>query len=172
MTVLPFQIYRHFKGGLYLVLSIAVSTDSGVTEVVYLSLNGDNKVWTRELTEFTSLVPEDRENPTGQKNRFELVKDITSVLSQCSTENLVEELKKRPDNPFNDLDLEGLNSKVVLRDYIAGEFKDYGILGKTVDSLVAYDTVDQVKTFLERNPHRCNDRTKIYRRVFIEEDFD
>ena len=111
--VLPFQIYRHFKGNLYLVTSVALTSSELEPTVVYMSLNGDSQVWTRPMSEFESPVPEGRDNPTGQKLRFEPMRDFRSILSQCTTENLVEELKRRPDSPLNDLDIEGLNENGV-----------------------------------------------------------
>ena len=166
--ILPFQIYRHFKGNLYLVISVALTSSELEPTVVYMSLNGDNQVWTRELSEFERLVPEGKENPTGQQYRFELVKDMRSILSQCTTKSLVEELKQRPDSPFNECDMSGLNDKVVDREYIVGE-----IQGSTLHSLVSKDTLAEAKIFMQNNLHRCSSRTKIFKSILVEvESFD
>lgn len=171
--IIPDQIYRHFKGGLYLILAVALPEEGCEPVVVYKSLNGDNQVWTRSLAEFMSPVPKERGNPTGQLNRFELVKDVRNILSNCSTKNLIEELKRRPDSPFNEQDVEGLNSKVVSSEYVVGEYvyhlhndPDRG----TLLPLASVDTLDEAKKFMEHNPHRCSIRTKIFKSVLVEVD--
>ena len=166
--VYPFQIYRHFKGNLYLVTSVALTASELEPTVVYMSLNGDSQVWTRELSEFESLVPEGKDNPTGQKNRFELVKDMRSILSQCTTENLIEELKRRPDSPFNDCDIDGLNDKVADREYVLGEILTDNAGIKVLSSLYSSDSLDGVKSWAERNFHRLSSRTKIFKSVLVE----
>lgn len=172
--IIPYHIYRHFKGGLYLVLAVALSEENYEPTVVYMSLNGDGKVWTRSQTEFTSPVPDDRPNPTGQKNRFELVNDVKSVLSNCTTDSLIRELKSRPDNPFNEVDFEGLNDRVKLREYTVGELKNSPIdEGVYLEPVVTVDTLEEAKQFIERHPDRCSLRTKIFKGVIIEvESFD
>ena len=171
--IVPFQIYRHFKGNLYLVTSVAITASDLEPTVVYMSLNGDNQVWTRSLSEFESPVPEGKDNPTGQKNRFELVKDMRTILCQCTTENLIEELKNRPDSPFNELDIEGMNSKVVDTEYVLGELLPNPVKENDLYCLHIRKTLEEVKGFAERNPHRLNSRMKIYKNVLIEvESFD
>ena len=167
--IVPYQIYRHFKGGLYLVLAVALSEENYEPTVVYMSLNGDGKVWTRSQSEFTSPVPDDRPNPTGQKNRFELVNDVKSVLSNCTTDSLIRELKSRPDNPFNEVDFEGLNDRVKLREYTVGELKNSPIdEGVYLEPVVTVDTLEEAKQFIERHPDRCSSSTKIFKGVIIE----
>lgn len=165
--IVPYQIYRHFKGGLYLILAVALSEEGFEPTVVYMSLNGDNRVWTRSQADFTSLVPEDRVNPTGQRNRFELVTDIKSVLSNCSTENLIKELKSRPDSPLNEVDFDSFNDCVKLREYTVGEIRKINE-GSYLEPIVTVDTLKEAKKFMERHPDRCSSRTKIFKSVIIE----
>lgn len=164
--VAPFQIYRHFKGNLYLIISVANSSSDLQPVVVYMSLNGDNQVWTRDLSEFESLAPEGKENPTGQKYRFELVKDMRSILSQCTTQNLVEELKKRPDSPFNEIDMNGMNDKVVGRTYILGYVDP---ASDTLTPILHGDSKKELVAYAERHPEYINSRTKVFKSVLIEE---
>ena len=167
--VIPFQIYRHFKGNLYLVTSVALTASELEPTVVYQSLNGDNQVWTRAMSEFESLVPEGKENPTGQKYRFEPVKDMVSILSQCTTQSLIEELKNRPDSPFNEADVEGLNDKVIMSDYFVGEVREVSDHGeKTLYPVMCTDTLEKAQKFVKNNFHRCSSRTKIYKSIIVE----
>lgn len=169
--ILPFQIYRHFKGNLYLVTSVGLASSDLEPTVVYMSLYGDNQVWTRALSEFESLVPEGKDNPTGQKYRFELVKDMRSILSQCTTKSLVEELKKRPDSPFNESDVEGLNDKVKIREYVLGELRPNSATNEEdyfLHSTYSADSLEEVQKYAERHFDRLNSRTKIFKSVLVE----
>ena len=49
-------IYQHYKGGNYQVLCIAQNSESLKEEVVYQSLYGDLRVWTRPLGMFKESV--------------------------------------------------------------------------------------------------------------------
>ena len=133
-----------------------------------MSLGGDNTVWTRALSEFESLVPEGKDNPTGQKYRFQQIVDFGSVLSLITTENLVEELKRRPDSPFNDLDIDGLNEKVADREYILGELRVESTGVKVLNSLFSTDSLERVRYYAERHFDRVSSRTKIYKSVLVE----
>ena len=65
-------LYRHFKGGYYLLVCYAIDEATGEVLVVYQSLS-DGKVWSRPLSVFIEDVPKDKVNPTGQQKRFEQV---------------------------------------------------------------------------------------------------
>lgn len=51
----PKQTWVHYRGGEYLILCLAVETDSGQPYVVYQALS-DGKIWTRLLYRFMSRV--------------------------------------------------------------------------------------------------------------------
>ena len=63
---------RHFKGNEYLVLCTALNTESGEIMVIYKALYGENITYARPLKMFMEEVPDNKENPTGQKYRFQL----------------------------------------------------------------------------------------------------
>ena len=174
--ILPFQIYRHFKGGLYIVLSLAMPEDGQEPVVVYMSLNGDNKVWTRSQSDFMSTVPEGRENPTGQKNRFEIVNDLNCSLETASTESLVNELRKRKDNPYADFDLEGMNDRVLRTSYSVTTWSkpnENFPKGYPIMDIMTTDSEKKARKFCENNSHRVSHNTKIVKEVLVEvESFD
>lgn len=66
------SLYRHYKGNLYYVIGIAEHSETNEMMVVYHALYGDNEMWVRPLDMFLSEVEEGKENPTGQRYRFEL----------------------------------------------------------------------------------------------------
>jgi hypothetical protein len=57
------DIYKHYKGGRYLLLHIATHVDTQEILIVYKSLS-DNKIWCRPEKEFFEKLPDGR-------NRFE-----------------------------------------------------------------------------------------------------
>lgn len=65
-------LVRHFKGHVYKVLAEVQHTETGEDLVVYQNID-DKNVYARPLKMFLEKVPEGKENPTGQKWRFEEV---------------------------------------------------------------------------------------------------
>ncbi len=169
--ILPFQVYRHFKGGLYLVLSVALSESTLEPTVVYMSLNGDQKVWTRSQSDFTSPVPIGKNNPTGQKLRFEQVTDLKCTLETASTESLIEELRKRKDNPYADFDLEGMNDRVLRTEYsvsVWSEPTETNPNGYCIGNIMCTDSEEKALKFCENNGHRVSRNVKIVKDVTVE----
>ena len=164
--IYPFRVYRHFKGNLYFVLCTTLSTDTLEPYVTYMSLT-DGKTWSRSMYEFESEVPSDKENPTQQKHRFELVENLGDSLSAFSTQQLIEELRERSDSPLADLDVEGLNTYVKIREYVVGEIRTGCLF-----PLMTADTEEQARAFMQNNPHRMSGRTKLYKNVTVQVDFD
>lgn len=73
------KVYRHFKGNYYFVENIAYDSETKERMVVYKPLYNreDNRqLWVRPEKMFLEEIPERPDNITGQKVRFELVKDI------------------------------------------------------------------------------------------------
>lgn len=73
------KVYRHFKGNYYFVEDIAYDSETKERMVVYKPLYNreDNRqLWVRPEKMFLEEIPERPDNITGQKVRFELVKDI------------------------------------------------------------------------------------------------
>jgi hypothetical protein len=56
---MPLGRYRHFKGGLYEVLGVALSSDDGVTELVIYRSEKDGQLWSRPLPEFAETISRD-----------------------------------------------------------------------------------------------------------------
>ena len=73
------RIYKHFKGNYYLVVDVAIDTETNREVVIYRSLYGDMKLWVRDKEMFLSEVDRYRYPDVLQKYRFEL-QDIDSVL--------------------------------------------------------------------------------------------
>lgn len=72
------RVYKHFKGDLYLVLDIAINSETDKKMVVYRALYGENILYVRDYDMFISEVDHVKYPDEKQKYRFEL-QDIKSM---------------------------------------------------------------------------------------------
>ena len=72
------RVYKHFKGDLYLVIDIAINSETDKKMVVYRALYGENILYVRDYDMFISEVDHVKYPDVKQKYRFE-VQDIKSV---------------------------------------------------------------------------------------------
>lgn len=163
------SIYRHFKGGYYVVQSIAYIESTGEEVVIYQSLQ-DSRVWVRPVSSFQELVPDGKENPTGQKYRFERVTNFNNQLNMIPTEELVRELMSRDDCP-TELLTSSNSDKVWREEYLVGRhesrFIDSELTVEDFDIYNVYSELDRAVQCVEDNPNLT-----ILKRMYIRQDFD
>ena len=169
-------LYRHFKGQYYYVTGLSKSaTDEKTVMVNYFNVcHPEYGSFVRPLDDFTATHEEDGrsikdrpDNVTGQIMRLERVKDLNFQLGSVSTEQIIDELRRRTDSPIHELDIEGLQSKIFSKDYCVGEACEATEdTPKGVYTVSTFETPEQAYQYLSTHQHKRN--TKVFKRTFIE----
>lgn len=129
----PQQIYRHFKGNLYQIVSLAEHTETGEQLVIYQALYGDFKVYARPVSMFLEKVDRVKYPDASQEYRFELVE---RPVNPEPAETLNDDRPKQKEEAYkNDNDNDGDEGLNI--DPLVLQFLDAGSYEERLDILAA-----------------------------------
>lgn len=101
----PGEIYKHFKGNCYRIITVATHSETGEKLVIYQALYGDFGVYARELAMFMGSVDKEKYPNVTQNMRFELLEscavepvspETVSEVNYATTEKNVEAKVEAP----------------------------------------------------------------------------
>lgn len=179
-------LYRHFKGQYFYVMGVDRASEDKSFRVRYFNVcHPEDGTFSRPLHEFFSLsdklekddngewfdvgiaIKDRKDNVTGQIRRFERIDNIDFQIGSVSTEQLIDELRRRTDSPIHELDIEGLRSPVFCTDYVVGI--KYNATEETpagVEPINVFFSEEEAQRYYSNQVAKA--RKAVFKRTFIE----
>lgn len=147
----PGQLYRHFKGNLYRIVTLAKHSETGEELVIYQALYGEYEVYARPLSMFMEKVDRDKYPDALQEYRFELLREL--ITEPVSRETSKENTAGAGQMPAEEAERSGEETKEQQEelniDPLVLEFLDAGTYGERLNILSALQhriTDDMINT--------------------------
>ena len=151
---IPQQIYRHFKGNLYQIVSLAEHTETGEKLVIYQALYGEFKVYARPLSQFLEKVDRVKYPDVLQEYRFEQV-TVTDEEKDQEDQDCADSIEKNPQmEETSETDLKAASQDIQQND--AGTEETLNIDPLVLDFLDAKSYEDRLNILASLH-HRITD---------------
>lgn len=158
----PYEMYKHFKGNKYQIITLAKDSETGEEMVVYQALYGDYQMYVRPLSMFLSLVDEKKYPEKKGEYRFtkidgteENVENIGNTES-FNTQIKETELKTKETQPSQAETSEISNNETQTEDNIEDNRLENFVDPMVLDFLDA-DTYEERLNILAALHHRITD---------------
>ncbi|MBR0090923.1 MAG: DUF1653 domain-containing protein [Lachnospiraceae bacterium] len=162
----PQEVYRHFKGRLYQVVTLCKHSETGEEMVVYQAMYGDFAIYCRPLWMFTEALDPIRYPDAEQTNRFQLMKPMSETLRERpklpDVPQMLREQGRREESDAAGDDMVSLESTLVPGDDAEEEeaAKRSSIMSKTIEEEAEELNLDKrVVAFLDADS--TDERLKI-----------
>lgn len=172
MTPQTNEIYKHFKGNLYKIVTLAKHSETGEDMVVYQALYGNYDIFVRPLNLFVSDVDTLKYPNVTQQKRFELVseafnvhsinepapKDVCTTISEdCSSESCDSFLKPEVESFLDAYSIEEKRD-ILISLHNKTTTEDITIMSTVMD--IEIDTSLEYEERYNRLLHYLNTRSK------------
>lgn len=147
----PGQIYRHFKGNLYRVVTLARHTETDEELVVYQALYGTYEVYARPLPIFMERIDKNKYPDAASEYRFELQNELIAepAAEVRSNENKLSAREEEADTYESTLSMADEQAEELNIDPLVLEFLDAGTYEERLNILSALQhrvTDDMINT--------------------------
>jgi len=151
------EIYRHFKGNLYKIVTLAIHTETEEQMVVYQGLYGDFPIYCRPLSMFLSKVDREKYPSVTQEYRFEKVDALVNVdMGVNSAETL--ELQQNSINEKTNMEEVSVSVlKDGLKEDSQFETEDISEVDPLILEFLEAETILEKKNILAALHHRITD---------------